>query len=91
MSYACKDPECTESIGWHLLHADPDCIEENQQVLAEWVAAAEVALAGVPELVVNIDAHAEGYEGQTVSVILKPVGAPPPVVEEPPLMPPMDM
>jgi hypothetical protein len=68
------------------------CKEENQQVLADWVAAAEAALAQKASIVTNVNVHADGYEGQTVSVVLHPPGYVEPAPKpEPTPMPPMEM
>lgn len=89
--YLCKEPGCTDSVAWHLQHGEWDCLADNREAVAEFARNAEALAAAAPNLIVNIDAHADGYEGQTFSIVLKPGGAPPPVVEEPPLEPPMDM
>jgi hypothetical protein len=70
------------------------CQEENQEVLAAWVAEAEAAMAQKASLVANVNVMADGYEGQTVSVVLHPPGYVAPLPEpepEPEPMPPMEM
>jgi hypothetical protein len=92
MSYSCKDPSCTEDEGWHLLHADPDCVEENQAVLEDWVNQARASLAGTPTkpYVVTLHIAVVGYQDTQTQVTLEPM---PLEVATPPSesMPGMDM
>jgi hypothetical protein len=61
--YECHDPECTETLAWHLINGDLDCIGDNREAIAAFAAAAES-----PHVTVYL--AAEGFEDTKVEVDL---------------------
>lgn len=78
MAYVCKDPSCTETVAWHLIHGDLECIGDNKEAVAAFARGVEAGLMPV-NAVVTVEA--DGYETHVVSVVMERQGE---VVEAPP-------
>lgn len=68
-AYKCKDPGCVESVAWHLMHGELDCIGDNREAVAEYATAAEARVN--PHVVLFVSAA--GFADQQVSIDLIPV------------------
>jgi hypothetical protein len=80
--YKCHDPDCTETLAWHLINGDLDCIGDNREAVAEFARQAEAEASSHVKLFVV----AEGYLDTTVEFDLIPISAIPhstPDEEEP--------
>jgi hypothetical protein len=72
--YVCKDASCTGDTGWHLIHGEIDCIEENRAAVMEYAMAAE-AQSG--PLTVTVTITSEGYVDHHNVIVLESKIAPP--------------
>jgi hypothetical protein len=61
--YICHDPDCTESLAWHLINGDLDCIGDNREAIAAFAEAAQT-----PHVTVYLTS--EGFEDAKVEVDL---------------------
>jgi hypothetical protein len=82
--YVCKDPSCSESVAWHLIHGDLDCIGDNREAVAEWASDAQSVMDAFQLAIsaLKVDPQPEPVPGPI------PVPVPEPV---PVLTPPMEM
>jgi hypothetical protein len=39
--YICHDPDCTDTVSWHLANGDLACIGDNREAVATFAQAAE--------------------------------------------------
>ena len=67
--YLCKDPDCTDTVAWHLINGDWDCLADNREAVADFARAAEANMP-MPEVTLNLHVTCSGYEDQSVTVIL---------------------
>lgn len=79
--YVCKDPSCTGSVSWHLIHGDLDCIGDNKEAVAAFALQAE-ALQG--PLTVTMTVISEGYVDHHNVIVLQPKGTEDEFVPPPP-------
>jgi hypothetical protein len=83
LPYICKDPSCHESVAWHLIHGDLDCIDENRQAVAEFAQAAEARVN--PHVIAYLSSP--GFADQKVEFDLIPAENIPHSDEDAPLPP----
>lgn len=67
--YVCKDPTCTESVAWHLINGELDCIGDNREAVAAFAIAAEANMPR-PEVTLSLHITCTGYEDQSTTIIL---------------------
>lgn len=85
--YVCKEAGCDESVAWHLIHGELDCIGDNREAISEYAEMAEARLH--EPLGVTVVVTAPGYEDHNVIVGLTPLADVPPPPE--PQMQDMEM
>jgi hypothetical protein len=71
--YVCKEPNCTESVSWHLINGEIDCIEDNRAAVMEYAMAAE---AQNGPLTVTVTITSEGYIDHHNVIVLESKIAP---------------